>query len=149
MEVEKPFKNLWRDWSTVIVSIRLYSASCSAHQSDTLPEWDTQREESSATLEWVFLSSFSYCSRQHHSFTSDDKIKSVYRLSVCFCCCQSFKILSVCLLAACLSVCLSVCQLVCLAVSLSVGLCCQSVCVRQSVCVQSVCAVFVLSLFVS
>jgi|SRR6218665_561808 len=70
-------------------------------------------------------------------------------LSVCFCCCQSFKILSVCLLAACLSVCLSVCQLVCLAVSLSVGLCCQSVCVRQSVCVQSVCAVFVLSLFVS
>jgi len=30
-----------------IVSIHLYSASCSAHQSEALPVWDTQREESS------------------------------------------------------------------------------------------------------
>ena len=32
-----------------IVSIHLYSASCSAHQSEALPVRETQREESSLT----------------------------------------------------------------------------------------------------
>ena len=34
------------DWFYCIVSIHLYSASCSAHQSEALPVWETQREES-------------------------------------------------------------------------------------------------------
>jgi len=36
-----------------IVSIHLYSASCSAHQSEALPVRETQREESSCTVRKV------------------------------------------------------------------------------------------------
>ena len=39
-----------------IVSIHLYSASCSAHQSDALPVRETQREETVVTNILIFVS---------------------------------------------------------------------------------------------
>jgi len=38
-----------------IVSIHLYSASCSAHQSEVLPVQETQREESSLCIQLLVI----------------------------------------------------------------------------------------------
>src|SRR6218665_1271305 len=59
-----------------IVSIHLYSASCSAHQSEALPVRETQREESSYTQSYIhttyihaYIQTYTYTYLLIHAYT--------------------------------------------------------------------------------